>query len=83
MKISASRWFAVFIYLITALPAGVFVAALAAQILIKLYLFFIYGSPIDLSSINVVRILKGSIGGGIIGGIGCWWIYYQRYRQNR
>lgn len=83
MKISTSKWFCIFIYLIITIPAGVFIAAFATQVLIKIFLFILYGSPIDLSSIDLVRILKGSIGGGVIGGIGCWWIYYRHDRQNR
>lgn len=83
MKISASKWFLIFIYLIIALPIGVFIAAIATQILIMLFYFFFHGLSLDLSSIDYVRVLKGSIIGGIIGAIGCWWIYYQHYRKNR
>ncbi|WP_048696861.1 hypothetical protein [Erwinia piriflorinigrans] len=83
MKISTSKWFFIFIYLMVSLPVGVSIAVVATQVLIKLIFFFLYGVSIDLSSIDFAKILKGSIGGGIIGAIGCWWIYYQRYRQKR
>jgi len=82
MRISASKWFLIFIYLIVSLPAGIFVAATAMQILIRLFYFFFEGASLDLSSINYLRILKGSIAGGIIGAIGSWWVYYQHYREN-
>lgn len=83
MRISVSKWFLIFMYLMISLPVGIFIAATATQILIKLFYFFFYGLPLDLSSIGYLRILKGSIAGGIVGAIGCWWIYYQHYRKNR
>lgn len=83
MKISSSKWFLVFIYLIISLPVAIFVAATAMQILIRLFNFFFQGASLDLSSIDYLKILKGSIAGGIIGAIGSWWVYYQHYRKNR
>jgi hypothetical protein len=83
MKISALRWFLSFIYLIIAFPIGIFIAAIATQILISVLYFFFNGASFDLSSINYVRILKGSIAGGIIGAIGCWCIYYHDYRKKQ
>lgn len=83
MKISASKWFLIFIYLVIALPVGICIAAVVMQILIRLFYFFLHGLPLNLSSIDYMKILKGSIVGGVIGAIGCWWIYYQHYRKNR
>lgn len=83
MKTSASTWFLIFIYLAIAFPVGIFISAATIQVLIKLFYFFLNGLPLNFSSIDYVKILKGSIAGGIIGAIGCWWIYYQHYRKNR
>lgn len=83
MKISFSKWFLIFIYLVITFPVGIFIAAVSTQILIKLFYFFCQGLSIELSNIDYARILKGSIVGGIIGAVGCWWIYYQHYRKNR
>lgn len=83
MRIPVSKWFLIFIYLMISLPISIFIAAIATQILIKLFYFFFHGLTIDLSSIDYVKILKGSIAGGIVGAIGIWWIYYQHYRKNR
>ncbi len=83
MKISASKWFLIFIYLVISLPIGIFISAVAVQVLIKLFYFFLHGLSLNLSSIDYVKILKGSIVGGVIGAIGCWWIYHQHYRKNR
>lgn len=69
------------IYLVIALPTGIFTAAITTQILIKLSYFFIHGASLDLFSINYLKIFKGSVAGGIIGAIGCWYIYYQHYRK--
>ncbi|MGR2858988.1 hypothetical protein FY046_23470 [Erwinia sp. 1181_3] len=83
MKTSASKWFLIFIYLAIVFPVGIFISAVTMQILIKLFYFFLNGLSLNFSSIDYVKILKGSIAGGIIGAIGCWWIYYQHYRKNR
>ncbi|TPW41870.1 hypothetical protein FKM52_10925 [Mixta tenebrionis] len=83
MKILASKWFSIFVYLLIAFPTGIFIAAVTMQIVIKLFYFSLNGSSLNLSSIDYLKILKGSIAGGIIGAIGCWWIYYQHYRKNR
>ncbi|MEM6162709.1 hypothetical protein AAH446_19540 [Erwinia sp. P6884] len=83
MKISASKWFLIFSYLIVTFPIGVFIASTATQILIKLFYFFFLELPLDFSSIDYMKILKGSIAGGVIGAIGCWWIYYQHYRKKQ
>lgn len=69
------------IYLVIALPTGIFTAAITMQILIKLSYFFIHGASLDLFFINYLKIFKGSVAGGIIGAIGCWYIYYQHYRK--
>lgn len=83
MKNSSSKWFFIFIYLIVSLPTGIFISAMTTQFLIKLFYFFFHDLPLDLSSINYVKILKGSIGGGLIGAIGCWCIYYQKCKKKR
>ncbi|KGD76779.1 hypothetical protein HA49_04670 [Tatumella morbirosei] len=83
MRISGSKWCLIFIYLIIFLPSGIFFASATTQILIKLFYFFFQGTTLGLSSIDYLKILKGSIAGGIVGAIGCWWIYYQHCRKNR
>ncbi|MGC0953776.1 hypothetical protein WKH09_10175 [Pantoea agglomerans] len=83
MKITTLKWFLIFIYLVITLPVGIFIAAIARQVLIKLFYVFFHGLSLDLSTINYIKILKGSIAGGMIGAIGCWWIYYQHYRKSR
>jgi len=83
LKISASKWFLILIYLVISLPIGIFFSAIAVQVLIKLFYFFLHGLSLHLSSTDYVKILKGSIAGGLIGAIGCWWIYCQHYRKNR
>ncbi|KLQ05385.1 hypothetical protein B9Q22_23420 [Enterobacter roggenkampii] len=83
MKILVSKWFLIFIYLLIAFPVGIFIAAVTMQILIRVFYFFLDGLSLNLSSIDYVKIFKGSIAGGVIGAIGYWWIYYQHYRKNR
>lgn len=82
MKILASKWFLIWIYLMIFLPAGVFVAVVATQLLITFILFLLCGQPIDFSSIDFLKLLKGCIAGGTIGATGCWWIYYRHYKKN-
>lgn len=83
MKFSLSKWLLSLLYLVIALPTGIFIATVATQILIKLFYFSTSGLTVDLLSIDYVKILKGSVVGGVIGAIGCWFVYYQHYRKNR
>ncbi|MGQ9454129.1 MULTISPECIES: hypothetical protein [Leclercia] len=83
MNIPTSKWIMILIYLIITLPASVFMAVAVTQILALIFSFIVYGSPIDITSIDFIKILKGSVGGGVIGAVGCWWIYYQRYRKSK
>lgn len=81
MRLSASKWLLIFVYLVITLPIGIFISAAIMQILINLFYFVFYESSLNLLSIDYIKILKGSIGGGVIGAIGCWWIYYRHYRK--
>ncbi|EIW9479581.1 MULTISPECIES: hypothetical protein [Klebsiella] len=83
MKVSLSKWLLILLYLVIALPIGIFIATVATQVVIKLFYFITSGLSMDLLSIDYVKILKGSVVGGVIGAIGCWFVYYQHYRKNR
>jgi len=43
MKITTLKWFLIFIYLVITLPVGIFIAAIATQVLIKLFYVFFMG----------------------------------------
>ncbi|ELO4994198.1 hypothetical protein QUQ46_004747 [Escherichia coli] len=83
MKVSLSKWFLILLYLVISLPTGIFLATVATQVLIRLFYFITSGLTMDLLSIDYVKILKGSVVGGVIGAIGCWFMYYHHYRENR
>lgn len=83
MNISTSKWIVILIYLIITLPVGIFLSVSATQISLLLFYFIAHGQPIDFSTINFMKIIKGSIAGGLIGAVGCWWLYYKRYRQSK
>jgi len=83
MKVSLSKWLLILLYLVISLPIGIFIATVATQLLIRLFYFLTSGLAFDLFSIDYVKILKGSVVGGVIGAIGCWFMYYQHYRKNR
>jgi len=81
MKNCVSKLLLVLLYLLISLPFGMFVAAVAMQVLIKLFYLFTSGLNFDLGSIDFAKIFKGSVAGGVIGAIGCWYIYYQQSRK--
>jgi len=83
MKVLTSKWLVILIYLMIFFPVGLFVVASATLLFIRCALYVVYGSPIDLSSIEFIKILKGSIAGGEVGAIGCWWIYFRHYNYRK
>lgn len=83
MKVSLSKWLLILLYLVISLPTGIFIATVATQVLIRLFYFITSGLTMDLLSIDYVKILKGSVVGGVIGAIGCWFMYYHHCRENR
>ncbi len=83
MRISASKWFLIFIYLIISLSIGIFIASATTLILINLLNFLFLQTPMDMSSIDYLKILKGSIAGGIFAAMGSLWLNFQHYRKSR
>ncbi|MEZ6876204.1 hypothetical protein [Enterobacter sp. KBR-315C3_2022] len=81
MKKKFSKWPLAFLYLIVSLPIGIFISVTVTQILMNVFYFFTDGIDLNLSSIDYFKIFKGSVIGGVIGAIGCWYIYYRNYRK--
>lgn len=70
-------------YLIIASVVTIFLSFLLLQICVELFFLIFYGLTFQISNIDVLKCLKAGLGGGVVAGLGCWWIYYQHYRKNR
>jgi hypothetical protein len=80
MSPSNKKWFYIFIYLAVSIPFGLFITSLASLFLIGHVTSLIYGTHFDFLSYDFFKILKASIGGGMVAAIGCWFIYYKNHQ---
>ncbi|MDF7680567.1 hypothetical protein PT300_08160 [Enterobacteriaceae bacterium ESL0689] len=83
MKKITLKWLFIFIYLMISIPAGIFISAVITQIAIRVFYCLFSDVALDISTIDYIKILKGSVAGGSIGAIGCWWIYFKHHRKYR
>jgi H+/Cl- antiporter ClcA len=83
MMIKKRNWLSLMVYLIIASVIAIFLSFLLLQICVELFFLIFYGLSFQMSNIDVWKCLKAGLCGGVVAGIGCWWIYYQHYRKNR
>lgn len=83
MTIKKRNWLYLMTYLIVASVATIFLSFLLLQISVELFFLIFYGLPFQISNIDIWKCLKGGLGGGIVAGIGCWWIYFKHHKKHR
>ncbi|EAS2900308.1 hypothetical protein DTC83_06595 [Salmonella enterica] len=71
------KWLVLLIFLITAFVFTMNVVVCAIYITAKLYLYIVRNIPVDTYLPGLLRLVKGASFGGVIGGIGCWFIYFK------
>lgn len=71
------------IYLVIGSAAGVFLTTFLMSLLVDVYLYVTEKIKIDVYSYDLKKLFKVSLFCGVVGGGGCWWIYYQHYRKSK
>lgn len=73
----------IFIYMVVGSAITVFVTVLLMSLLMDIYLYIAKGISIDMYSYDFNKLFKVSLFCGLIGGGGCWSLYYRNYRKNK
>ncbi|MEB5752469.1 hypothetical protein MXF13_21645 [Leclercia adecarboxylata] len=71
------KWLLSLIFLILAFVIMADVIVLFTYVAVKIYLYFACDISFGTSLPNFIKLLKGATFGGVIAGIGCWYIYYK------
>ncbi|HFH0422640.1 TPA: hypothetical protein ACGHLA_000591 [Salmonella enterica subsp. enterica serovar Bovismorbificans] len=71
------NWLLSFILILLALILTMDIIALLTYFFAKVYLYCIRNVPFEMTSTELVRVIKGASFGGLIVGIGCWYIYFK------
>lgn len=77
------KWLFLLVYLLVSCVVALIIMALATYVLVRVFFFIVYGSPFDLSYADILKYIKAASFAGSLVAVGCWCIYYQRYRQNK
>ena len=73
------RWLISFSLILLTLILTMDIIALLTYFFAKAYLYFIRNIPVEISLFELVRIIKGASLGGVIVGVGCWYISFKKY----
>lgn len=73
----------IFIYMVVGSAVSVFVTVLLMSLLMDIYLHIDKGINMDIASYDFKKLFKVSLFCGLIGGGGCWSLYYRNYRRNK
>ena len=73
------RWLISFILILLTLILTMDIIALLTNFFAKAYLYFIRNIPFEISLFELVRIIMGASLGGVIVGVGCWYISFKKY----
>ena len=72
-----NRWFLSLIFLIIAFVLMADAIAFITYVAAKLYIYFVRGIPFGIFLPGFFRLIRGASFGGVVAGIGCWFIYYK------
>ena len=77
------KWLFIFLYLLISCTLALNVMALITLLITRLFLLIFYEVPIEIEYVDLIKYAKAATFSGSLVSIGCWWIYYRHYRQNR
>jgi len=73
----------VLIYLLTACTLGMNFFIVLILCVIRLFFWVMLDLPFEIPVDDLIKYSKAATFTGIIIAFGCWWIYFQRYRNSR
>lgn len=79
MKISKKKWLLIFLYLITSFIIATSLGFMLIKSIVELGISIYSDKAFNFSNVNFIQCVKIGIGGGSVGAIGCWFIYYKNY----
>ncbi len=82
MSISKKKWFLLFLYLVTSFISATSLGFILIEAVIEISLSIYSDRVLSFNNIDFMQCVKIGIGGGGIGAIGCWLIYYYNYKQH-
>lgn len=78
---SLKKWFLIFLYLVTSFVIATSLGFILIEAVIEISLSIYSDRMLNFNNIDFMQCVKIGIGGGGIGAIGCWLIYYNNYKQ--
>ncbi len=75
------RWFLLLITLIFAFVVTADIIIFVMYFAAKLYLYVVRDVPLTTYLPGFLRLIRGASFGGLIAGIGCWYIYYKNEKM--
>lgn len=83
MKSKKINWLFTFLYLNLALVLVFSLWFMLVQIGTEFFYSLYYSVNFSFLNINFIKAIKTGVFCGVLSGSGCWWIYYQRYRESK
>ncbi|ALR75097.1 hypothetical protein [[Enterobacter] lignolyticus] len=71
------KWLLSFALILVALVLTMDIIALLTYFIAKVYLYFVRDIPFKVGLAELIRIVKGASFGGLIVGIGCWYVSFK------
>lgn len=80
MNISKKKWLLIFIYLVASFVVATSLGFMLIESVIELCISIYAERAFYFSNVDLIQCIKIGVGGGGIGAIGCWFIYYKNHR---
>lgn len=78
---SQKKWFLIFLYLVTSFVIATSLGFILIEAVIEISLSIYSDRMLNFNNIDFMQCVKTGIGGGGMGAVGCWIIYYYNYKK--
>ena len=77
------KWLSVLVYLLASCTLGMNVFVVLLLCGIRLFFWIMFDIPFEIFVDDLIKYSKAATFTGVTIAIGCWWVYYQRYRKSK